>query len=187
MRKLPDGLRKESNETTTFDESCFELDLSEAGEFDIAPTETNSNIIMTEISEDKQSSVEQKFDKFLMEAIDEALCSLGEPVKNAVYLHLQNDFGIEKEDIPGKVEEFSNIIHKIFGLGASRLEIKFMKNLNSKIEVDVKMPEHEWPLSKWIVADLSFEVYIFNVRKSYINQLEKEPNSNLQQELISTE
>jgi hypothetical protein len=185
MRKLPDSLRKESNEITNFDESGFELDLSEAGEFDSAPTETNN--IMIEIFEDKQNSLEQKFDKFLIEAIDEALCSLGEPVKNAVYLHLQNAFGIEKKDIPGKVEEFSDIIHKIFGLGASRLEIKFMKNLNSKIEVDVKMPEHEWPLSKWIVADLSFEIYIFNVRKSYINQHETEHNANTPTELISTE
>jgi hypothetical protein len=185
MRKLPGGLQKESNKISTFDESGYELDLSEAAEFDIAPTETNN--AGTEKSEEKQNSLEQKFDEFLMEAIDEALGSLGEPVKNAMYLHLQNDFGIEKKDIPGKVEEFSDIIHKIFGLGASRLEIKFMKNLNSKIEVDVKMHELEWPLSKWIVADLSFGVYIFNVRKSYLNQCEKETNSNLQQELISTE
>lgn len=185
MRKLTDGLRKESNETTNFDEACFELDLSEAGEFDLAPTETNN--LMIEIFDDEQNSLEQKFDKFLIESIDEALCSLGEPVKNAVYLHLQNAFKIEKKDIPQKVEEFSDIIHKIFGLGARRLEIKFMKNLNSKIEVDVKMPEREWPLSKWIVADLSFEVYIFNVRKSYINQHEKENKVNTPAELISTE
>jgi len=171
MRKLPEGLRKESNEITTFDETCFELDLSETDELNYGPTETNN--ICSEISEDKQHLLEQKFDKFLIEAIDEALCSLGEPVKNAVYVHLQNDFGIEKKDIPRKVEEFSDIMHKIFGLGASRLEIKFMKNLNSKIEVDFKIPEYEWPLSRWIVADLSFGVYIFNLRKNYINQVKK--------------
>ncbi len=124
----------------------------------------------TEISQDKQHSLKQKFDKCLIEAIDEGLFSLGEPVKNAVYLHLQNDFGIEKKDIPEKIEEFSDIMHKIFGLGASRLEIKFMKNLNSKIEVNLKMSEFDGLLSKWIVPDLSFAVYILNIRKNYINQ-----------------
>jgi hypothetical protein len=171
MRKLPEGLRKESNQITTFDETCFELDLSETVELNSESTQTNN--IITELSEDKQNLLEQKFDKFLLEAIDEALCSLGEPVKNAVYLHLQKKIGIEKEDIPRKVEEFSDIIHKIFGLGASHLEIRFMKNLNSKIGVAVKMPQYQWPLSKWIVADFSFGEYIFNFRKNYINQSEK--------------
>jgi len=171
MKKLPEGLRKESNQITTFDETCFELDLSETVKLNSEPTKTNN--ICTEISEDKQNFLEQKFDKFLLEAIDEALYSLGEPVKNAVYLHLQKKFGIEKKDIPRKVEEFSGIIHKIFGLGASQLEIRFMKNLNSKIVVDIKMPEYQWPLSKWIVADFSFGVYIFNFRKNYLSQSEK--------------
>jgi hypothetical protein len=52
----------------------------------------------------------------------------------------------------------------MFGLGASRLEIKFMKNLNSKIEGSTQMPEYEWPLSKWIIANLPFKEYIYNAR-----------------------
>jgi hypothetical protein len=179
MRKLPEGQRKESNQITILNETCFELDLSENVELNSELTQTNN--IYTEISENKQNFLEQQFDKSLIGAIDEALCSLGEPVKNAVYLHLQKKFGFEKKDIPRKVEEFSEIIHKIFGLGASQLEIRFMKNLNSKIVVDVKMPEYQWPLSKWIVADFSFGEYIFNFRKNYIHQSEKEYNLNTPQ------
>jgi hypothetical protein len=183
MRKLPEGVRKdetrkaesfsqqrEVDERDSLDNSCFEIDLLETG---MLPQEI-IGIKCTEkkeMSEDK--TIQEKFDQLLIEAIDEALSSLGEPVKNAVYQHLQNDFSIEKDKIPSQIEEFSNIIHKIFGLGASRLEIKFMKNLNSKIEIDIKMPEYEWPLSKWIIADLSFTEYAHDARKNYVSEFEK--------------
>jgi hypothetical protein len=101
-------------------------------------------------------------------AIDEALTSLGEPVKNTVFQHLQNDFGIEKKAIPSQIDMFSDIMHKIFGLGASRLEIKFMKNLNSKIGIDIQWPEFEYPLSKWILTDMSFREYVHNARKTMV-------------------
>jgi hypothetical protein len=37
------------------------------------------------LSMDSESSRQEQFDVFLVEAIDEALTSLGEPVKNALY------------------------------------------------------------------------------------------------------
>jgi hypothetical protein len=154
----------------SFDNSYFEIDLLETGMLPIETIGVESTEKI-ELSEDK--TVQEKFDQLLTEAIDEALSSLGEPVKNAVYQHLQNDFCIEKDKIPVQIDEFSTIIHKIFGLGASRLEIKFMKNLNSKIEIDIEMPEYEWPLSKWVIADLSFAEYVHNARKNYISKFEK--------------
>lgn len=192
MRKLPDGLRKESNEQSTFDESSFELDLSELGIEGPAPAE-KSEEYYTELPQEeakipeekieapyKTDSIQEqtevageKFDELLVESIDEAISSLGEPVKNAVYIHLQNDCSIRKKDIPKNLEEFSKIIHKIFGLGASRLEIKFLKNLNSKIESDIKMPECNVAVSKWIVNDLSFNALVGDTRKKYLKQGEK--------------
>jgi hypothetical protein len=110
-----------------------------------------------------------KFDEYLIEAIDEALTSLGAPVKNTLYFQLENNFGMPKNEIPKQIESFIEIIHKIFGLGASRLEIKFMKNLHSKIKVNFEMTELEWPLSKWIVEDMSFTDYICSARNNYCN------------------
>ena len=75
----------------------------------------------------EKSEYEEEFDGILLEAIDETLLSLGEPVKNTVYFHLSQNFQIEKCEIPKKINEFSDFIHKIFGAGASRVEIKFMK------------------------------------------------------------
>jgi len=109
-----------------------------------------------------------EFDAVLLEAIDETLSSLGEPVKNTVYQHLRNDFGIEKKSIPSQINKFWDILHRIFGLSANRLEIKVMEKLNAKIKVNVKWPEYEWPLSKWVIADMSFTEYVHNARKNYV-------------------
>jgi len=121
-----------------------------------------------------RSSREEQFNEFLIQAVDEAITSLGEPVKNTIYQHLKDDFDISKDDIPIKIVEFSEIIHKIFGLGASRLEIKFMKNLCTRIQADTKWPEHEC-LSKWIVMEISFDEYIDKMRKNYVTQTPKNP------------
>ena len=122
--------------------------------------------------QDPKSYFELRVDtRNIGEAIDEALTSLGEPVKNTVYYHLENDFNIPKNEIPQKLGLFSHIIHKIFGIGASRLEIKFMKNLNSKVKTNMQLSEYEWPLSKWIVMEMSFTDYVDHIRKDYENQM----------------
>jgi len=59
MRKLPESLRKEANQITTFYETGFELDLSETAELNSEPTQTS--YIYKEISEDNQNLLEQKF------------------------------------------------------------------------------------------------------------------------------
>jgi hypothetical protein len=114
-----------------------------------------------------ESPRQGQFNDFLGQAIDEVLTSLGEPVKNTFYQRLEVDFDIPKNEIPKKIPEFCNIIHKIFGLGACRLERKFMQNLNSKVQANVELPECEWSLSKWIVMETSFEENIDKIRKNY--------------------
>jgi hypothetical protein len=116
---------------------------------------------------------DEKFDQYLLEAIDETFSSLGEVVKNAFFEHLQNNFEINRADIPQEICDFSNIIHKIFGLGAGRLELKIMKTLNSKLQLDVQLTEYEWPLSKWIVNKVSLTDYVENLRNSYTETVQK--------------
>jgi hypothetical protein len=121
----------------------------------------------------KTHDSDEKFNQYLLEAIDETFSSLGEVVKNAVFEHLQNDFQINRIDIPQEICDFSDIIHKVFGLGAGRLELKIMKSLNSKLQVDVQLTEYEWPLSKWIVNDISFTDYVENLRNNYAETVQK--------------
>lgn len=121
----------------------------------------------TEQSASCKSPKSEEFDRLLLESIDEALASLGETVKKSIYQHLQNDFGIKKNEIPTEIFDFSDIMHKIFGLGATPLEIKFMMNLNSKIKIEVNWPETTGPCSRWFVTDMSFTEYVTNMRKNY--------------------
>jgi hypothetical protein len=115
----------------------------------------------------EKDGFEKEFDDILLETIDETLSSLGEPAKNTLYFHLQNSFSISKNEIPKKINEFSDFIQKIFGSGARILEIKFMKTLHSKINIDVKWPEYDGPLSKWVIMDITFIEYVKGMRTTY--------------------
>ena len=110
---------------------------------------------------------QEQFNEILIKAIDEVLSSLGEPVKNTFYQHLENDFKIPKDKIPQNMNDFEYVIHKIFGLGASRLEITFVKSLSSKVNDNLQCPEREWQLSERIVMEMSFEEHISKMRLGY--------------------
>ena len=73
-----------------------------------------------------------RFRRLLLEAVDEALSSLGDSVRQAIYFHLERKFNIKKQEIPNKIEEFADAIEEIFGLGAKLLEIRIMKSLYEK-------------------------------------------------------
>lgn len=81
------------------------------------------------ISEPQQT---ERFEKLLLEAVDESLSSLGDSAKQAIYFHLEKTFKVSKSEIPSKIEEFSEAIEKIFGVGARLLEIQMMKRFHEK-------------------------------------------------------
>ncbi len=132
-----------------------------------------TNLFNTEKTDQNKSdkarceSLAQKFDENLIQRIDEAQTLLSEPVKNTLYFQLENEFNTPKNEIPDQIEKFIDILHKIFGLGASRLEIKFLKNLNSKIKLSNEKNDHECLLSNWILDDMSFTEYVERTRREY--------------------
>jgi len=73
------------------------------------------------------------FDELLLEAIDEALASLGESAKQSIYFHLQEKFKVSKSQIPKRIKDFADGLEKIFGVGAQFLEILIMKKLYERI------------------------------------------------------
>ena len=91
-----------------------------------------------------ESSRDRGFKKLLLEAVDEGLSSLGNSSKQAIYFHLEKTFKIKKQDIPNRIEEFTNAIEKIFGHGAKILEIQIMKLLYEKVGHDFEyFPEKD--------------------------------------------
>ena len=98
---------------------------------------------------------ELEFNKILLEAIDEALLSLGELAKSSLYLHLQNDFALPKNQIPFRIVDFVDALERIFGQAALQLQILIMKCLNEKVQ-----GSYEWSGPSWLVPDLTFTKYV---------------------------
>ena len=114
-----------------------------------------------------KQSQHENFDQILLNAIDDALSSLGENLKTSIYFHLEDLFKIRKQEIPSRISDFSSALEQIFGLGARHLEILFIKNLHAKIKVTCKWPTYKWPLSKWIVPEMTFQEYVQRMRQNF--------------------
>jgi hypothetical protein len=101
------------------------------------------------------------FERILLEAVDEGLSSLGESSKVAVYFHLQKNFNVRREEIPCNVGAFADAMEKIFGQGASFLEILIMKRLHEKVREAARLKECE---------DFTFTEYIASARRSLLRK-----------------
>jgi hypothetical protein len=67
-----------------------------------------------------------------MEAVDEGLSMLGDSAKQSIYFHIEKMYGIRRNDIPSKTEEFAEALQHIFGLGSKVILIEIMKKLHEK-------------------------------------------------------
>lgn len=86
----------------------------------------------------------REFNKLVLEAVDAGLSSLGDSPKQAIYFHLEKAFKIKRSEIPGRIEEFTNALEQIFGLGAKLVEIQIMKLLYEKVgQAFVYFPEKD--------------------------------------------
>jgi hypothetical protein len=101
---------------------------------------------------------QRDFGKLLLESVDEALTSLGESSKQAIYFHLEKSFSIRKDEIPSEVEDFAEAIEKTFGLGARFLEILIIKCLSEKTGTVVAFDDSK---------DFTFTKYIALAKQGY--------------------
>ncbi len=76
---------------------------------------------------------ESEFDTILLVAVDEALSALGDSVKQSVYFHLERSFHIRRDEIPSRLEAFTQAIESIFGIGADLIEILIMRKIHEKV------------------------------------------------------
>jgi len=72
-------------------------------------------------------------EELVLEAIDESLSSMGQNCKKSIYFHLENEYNLNKGEIPFRTKDFSEAIEKIFGVGAKILEIQILKSLFKKM------------------------------------------------------
>jgi hypothetical protein len=76
---------------------------------------------------------EREFKALLFESIDEALSSLGDSIKQATNLYLEQSFGIRKDEIPYRISAFAQALENIFGAGGDLVESLILKKLYEKI------------------------------------------------------
>lgn len=107
----------------------------------------------------------EKFEEVLQDSIDEAFSILGEAAKTSIYFNLEHKFLIARQDIPYRIEDFSDALERIFGLGAKHLELLIMKNLYEKVHCSYK-----WEGPRWLVPDLTFKKYVELTRIGYENE-----------------
>ncbi|MGB8779061.1 MAG: hypothetical protein WCD81_00225 [Candidatus Bathyarchaeia archaeon] len=74
------------------------------------------------------------FHKLFLQAVDDAFSSLGDSARQSIYFHLETRFGMPRDEIPNRLEDFENGLEKIFGAGTKFLEILIMKRLYEMME-----------------------------------------------------
>ena len=112
----------------------------------------------------------QNFEEVLLEAIDEGLSVLGDSSKQALYFHLEKTFKMNRQDIPYRIEEFTDAVEKIFGKGARILEIQIMKSLFKKVGYKFKHYSKQ--------KDLTFTEYVTAVKTGKDNAGKNQPKLN---------
>ena len=75
---------------------------------------------------------EMDFEVAIGQAVNDILSSLGENTKQAIYSHLKNVYGINKDDIPCKIGAFANAIEETFGSVGKLIEIRIIEKLHSQ-------------------------------------------------------
>ena len=115
----------------------------------------------------KRNEGNKKFEAIVLEAVDEAFSTLGESVKVSIYFHLEHKFIIPKQDIPYRIDEFSDVLERIFGNAAKHLEILIIKKLHKKIACFYK-----WDGPSWLVPDLTFRQYVELLKLCYEDERE---------------
>lgn len=71
----------------------------------------------------------------VVECVDAALKQLGPSISQALYFHLENKFGIKKEEILNQPEAFSKALHSIFGAGANVIERLIVQKIKDKFKL----------------------------------------------------
>ncbi|MFW6117058.1 MAG: hypothetical protein ACOC6G_00550 [Thermoproteota archaeon] len=107
------------------------------------------------------ATLESKIDRLLLEAIDEALSSLGQSPKRAIYHHLEEDFHIAKSEIPQKIRLFNWAMEDIFQDGASPLKTLMMRKIHHKVGGELA-----WTGD----TPLTFPKYVTAVKQNFLKE-----------------
>jgi hypothetical protein len=61
----------------------------------------------------------------ILQVIEKGLDSLGTTPKQAIWIFLEKDFNVKRDELPGNLKDFREGLQKIFGLGYKFLDTLF--------------------------------------------------------------
>jgi hypothetical protein len=96
------------------------------------------------------------FEDAITESIETILSLLGDANKQTIYHHLENKYGIKKEEIPHNIGAFAGAFEQTFGSVAKLIEIKIMESLHAKYKDFSYVPAKE---------ELNFLEFIYNFQQ----------------------
>jgi len=94
-------------------------------------------------------TVKDRFDRILLQAIDEGLHVFGESTRHVIYYHIASKHRIERERIPERLEAFHEALKGMLGEGSKVVEKQIAKSMYSML--DLKFREYdEWTLVDYV-------------------------------------
>ena len=91
--------------------------------------------------------IKDRFDRILVQAIDEGLLVLGENTRYVIYYHIASKHGVERERIPERLEAFHEALKDIFGEGSKVIEKQIARSMYAML--DLKFRECD----EWTIVD----------------------------------
>ena len=121
-------------------------------------TTTMQTAFEIHLNDKKEQLGKISFDEAFLEATDFAFSLLGDSGKQAVYHHLEKNYGLTRRVIPHKVEAFANAVRTIFGEAAALIEMSIMRSLFGRVHGFKYFPGK---------AEFSFKEYVKCLRLFY--------------------
>ncbi len=95
-------------------------------------------------------SSKKNLDQIIVDVVDESLLIMGETARNQIYSHLKKTYGVDRNDIPEKLETFDKALEGIFGAkGVDVINQIIAKRLYDKIGM-VFNQNKGWKLTDYI-------------------------------------
>jgi len=89
-------------------------------------------------SKRNSSIIDTRLNEALLESVDSGLLLLGENTRKVIYLHLERNLKIRREEIALRFEEFKKALEDMFGLGAELINAAIIKELQTKLDLEEK-------------------------------------------------
>ena len=90
-----------------------------------------------------------RFERLLLEAIEEALSSFGGGVKEVVLFYCSHRHGVDRGEIPLRLHEFTRCLEEIFSYASRVIELKVASTLYAKLGLGF-MEREGWRLVDYV-------------------------------------